>query len=126
MEMSNEEYIVLKTDIGEMKSDIKYLKEDKTVVRTLLDEIKALQINSAVLIEQMITLQKNYETMNENMKCIEVAFNKNLDKVSSSVCDIQAQPLKTYNVVKERTLMAVIGTTVGIIIAYIMGKLGLT
>ena len=126
MEMSNDEYIILKTDIGEMKSDIKYLKEDKTVVRTLLDEIKTLQINSAVLIEQMITLQKNYETMNENIKCIEVAFNKNLDKVETSVCDIQNAPLKTYNVVKERTLMVVIGSIAGAIITYVMGKLGIT
>ena len=123
MEIDNKDYSDIVTNIADMKADIRNLKEDKEILKSLLTEIKGLQIQNATLIEQVGALKSSQEVFTKNLKCIDDNVKQDINSVKSEVYTLKMQPLDTYNKGKERAIMGIISGVVGAIVGAIMAYL---
>ena len=120
MEIENKEYTKIIADIAEMKSDIKNLKDDKEVLKGVLEAIQNMQIQNAIMIEQMGSLKLCQETLSTNLKCVDENVKQDISSVKTDVYNLKMQPLETYSKGKERFISGVVGAIASAIVAAVI------
>lgn len=120
MEIENNDYTKIISDIAEMKSDVKNLKEDKEILKSVLEAIQKMQVQNAVMIEQIGSLKLSQETLSSNLKCVDENVKQDISSVKTDVYNLKMQPLETYSKGKERFISGIVGALASAIVAGII------